>query len=239
MSWHPLDGARLKVVRAEEHLDAFKAETASFLATKPYTFESSVTSSSALGEHWWIKPILTTPPPPRLSVLIGDCVTNLRASLDYIIWELAQKYFDPPVNVSLQGDRQILNFPILLADPSRRQGHLDHLRRLAKRGMPTGAIDIIKEVQADAGGDEQLRWLYDLVNTDTHRTPILTIASFVVAQIEITNFRGKNLLIRHDCIKDGVAIKAEPQELIDSIRDGHVDVNVQAAVDRSTPVSRW
>ena len=221
---HPLDEAKLKIVWAQKHLDAFKAEAASFLDTKPYRFESEV-----YGEHWWVKPRLTKSPRPDLTAILGDCISNIRAPFDYVIWELAQKHFSPRVDLARQADRQILAFPILLADPSRRQGHVDHLERLARRGVPTDAIDIIKDSQADVSGDESLRWLYELVNTDKHRTPLFTIGSFSAGQIEIKNYRGQNWLIRSDIINDGVTLHAEP-DLIRFVRDNPMNVNVQAAV---------
>lgn len=226
---HPLDGARLKIVRAQEHLDAFKSEGGLFLGDpKPYRFESQV-----YGQHWWVKPHLTRQPPPHLSAVVGDCITNVRASLDYIMWELAHKFFTVPVDVSKQSDRQILNFPMLLADPNRRQGYVDHLDRLTKRGLPAKALHLIKAAQADVSGNSSLQWLYELVNTDKHRTPILTIGSFEAAQIEVQNFRGKNWLIRSDIIKDGVAIRAEP-DMLEFVSRNPMNVNVQASVQITT-----
>jgi hypothetical protein len=232
MASHPLDGSRLKIVRAKEHLDAFIAESRAFIDTKPYSFVSQVYPT-----HWWVKPHLTAAPPPRLSLLVGDCVTNIRASLDYVVWQLASRYFNPPIDLSRQIDRTTLSFPILLADPRRRQSHIDHLDRLARRGMPAGAIDIFRNAQGDAGGDDQLRWLYDLVNTDKHRFPILTIGVFVASQIEITGFQGNNLLIRHDLLDQGVAVKAESiaPDLLKFLQESPMNVNVQSAIAITSP----
>lgn len=222
---HPLDGARFKIIRAQEHFDAFKTEGAAFLDTKPYRFESEV-----YGDYWWVKPRATVQPPLRLSGIIGDCVTNIRASLDYVVWELAGKYFTIAIDLSRPGDRQILNFPILLPDPNRSKGHIDHLHRLAKRGFPTGAIQVVKDVQADVSGNPALQWLYELVNTDKHRTPILTVASFSAAQIELRDFRNRDWLIRSDVIRFGVTIDTKEPDLLAFVRDHPMNVNVQASV---------
>lgn len=225
---HPLDGARLKIVRAQEHLDAFKSDTSTFLSANQYRFESDV-----YGQYWWVKPHVTSHPDPHLSVVIGDFVTNIRAALDYIIWELAQRYFAPRVNISEQFDRSILTFPILLADPARRQGHIDHLDRLARRGIPADAIKIFQEAQADVSGNDSLRWLYELVNTDKHRTPLLTIGDFVAAQIEISDYKGRNLLIRSDIIRHGVTLNTNDPDLLRFVRENPANVNVQASVQVS------
>jgi hypothetical protein len=219
----PLDGARLKVVRAQEHLDAFKAEGGAFLDTKPYRFESEI-----YDKHWWVKPRIVAPPPMRLSAIIGDCLTNARAALDYILWELAQQYFDPPVDLSRWHDRKSLSFPVLSAEPKRRQPHLNHLDALAKRGIPADALLAIKNVQADVSGDESLRWLTELVNRDKHQTLILTIGAFSAAKLEFV-YGARKFLAQSEIIKDGVAIRAHP-DLLAAIKRGEVDVDVQAAV---------
>src|SRR5580765_8130368 len=86
---HPLDGARLKVIRAEEHLDSLKAEIRMYLKGDPY----------AVVPHEGYDPGVTlavTQPPLRLSTLVGDVVVNARAALDYIVFQLSREYFIPP-----------------------------------------------------------------------------------------------------------------------------------------------
>jgi hypothetical protein len=224
---HPLDGARLKVIWAKQHLDAFKEQSGLFLDTKPYSFVSEIHPS-----HWWVKPHLTIDPPRELGLMVGDCITNIRAALDYVIWEMASKHFTIPIDLTRQGDRGVLTFPVLLPDPNRRQGHIDHLDRLAKRGFPSDAISIIKDAQADVAQDASLQWLSELVNTDKHRTPILTVGIFSAAQIEVTNFLGRDLMIRGGAVASGIAIKTEPElaALFDFVRQNPMNVNVQAAV---------
>lgn len=166
---HPLDGARLKIVRAEEHLQTLKAEIAEYLH----------------GQHWEVNierrgdksvpvPSVTVVPPLRLSTIIGDCITNARASLDYIIWELAARYFSPPVDLVKQNDRRITAFPI--TNNPKDAGYLDRLGRLKNRKIPAAAIVEIAAVQPYNTGQAPLLWLHDLVNTDKHRMPILTVA---------------------------------------------------------------
>src|SRR5690242_12983375 len=84
----PLDGARLKVVRAQEHLDSFKAESCRYLDEQPHEIRSQFQGDGQALPH-----LDFSAPPHRLSVIIGDCVTNCRAALDYIAWELVKHYF--------------------------------------------------------------------------------------------------------------------------------------------------
>src|SRR5262245_15024560 len=104
---HPLDGARLKVVRAQEHLESLKDESRGYLDGHPYKiiteeihdpqgFPSMQAilpdGSPKLTKYWKFTPEVHTLPPLRLSALIGDVVGNLRAALDYIVWQLALRY---------------------------------------------------------------------------------------------------------------------------------------------------
>src|SRR6267378_798859 len=80
---HRLDGASLKLDRANEHLDAFEAEATRYLNGDIFML---VRDDSAEGTAFafWVK----DEPPPRLSVILGDCLHNLRSALDHIAWQL-------------------------------------------------------------------------------------------------------------------------------------------------------
>lgn len=173
---NPLDGARLKVVRAQEHVDALKGEIGSYLDTWPYEFVPNPKFDS-LNLSIKDAPLfrITTAPPLHCSLIIGDCVTNLRAALDYILWELTARYFNPPFDVTDLSDRRITSFPIY--EKPGDAGYTDRLKRLTKRGLPTPAIDLIDLVQPHNGGYKPLWWLHELVNTDKHRVPLLVVGS--------------------------------------------------------------
>lgn len=164
-----LDGARFKIVRAQEHVNALKAEITMYLDQRPYEIPREKTGDAP----FW-GPTITILPPLRLSAIIGDCVTNVRAALDYIIWELAARYFCPPFDETDFHDRRITSFPISKGAADR--GYVDRLNRLANRKLPAAAIDEIKAVQPYNRGYEPLWWLHTLVNTDKHRMLILTLS---------------------------------------------------------------
>jgi hypothetical protein len=84
---HPLDGARLKVVWAQKHLDLFKVELGRYLDSNPHDAVPQIKGDIAT-----IQATLRVHPPLELSCIIGDCVCNLRAALDYISWELANHF---------------------------------------------------------------------------------------------------------------------------------------------------
>ena len=168
----PLNGARLKLVRAQEHLASLKAEIDMYLDEHPYELVAE-----KLHEHQILSARIVTQPPLRLSTIIGDCVTNSRAALDYIVWELTLRYFNPPFDVTEYEDRKLTAFPISKG-PSEHghAGHVQRLERLAKRGIPAGVIDEIRSVQPYASGNLALWWLHGLVNADKHRMLLLTVS---------------------------------------------------------------
>jgi hypothetical protein len=188
---HPLDGARLKIIRAQEHLESLKAEIGMYLHEQPHEVHSqpdmhvhrnepaaALAAYYAQGSQQHVLPHIDPGVPPlRLSAIIGDVVTNSRAALDYTMCELAQRFFaNPPVDITDFNDRRITAFPI---DPrSKGQPLQSRLDALAKRGVPTAPIDEIKAVQPDSAGHESLGWLHELVNRDKHRMLLLTVGEF-------------------------------------------------------------
>lgn len=190
---HPLDGARLKVIRAQEHLDSLKTEVGMFLKEHPY---GGVRPQEDEKHGRAISHIIEAPP-LRLSTLIGDCVTNTRAALDYIVWQLATKYF-----ASLNPDsHRWVNFPISNVPPD---GWIEReTNRLTQHGIPTPAIDCIKTVQPYNAGYEPMGWLNALVNTDKHRMPLLTISEMSNSEAARMNY-GISEIVRRMAMGYGV-----------------------------------
>jgi hypothetical protein len=168
----PLDGSRLKIVRAEQHLKLLRAKIGRHLKkhTQEIVFTDSDTNTHTRTRR------LTKPIPAIWSTIVGDCVTNCRAALDYIMWELAVKYLVPTPVITNREDRRITNFPI--SESPTDTGYTDRLNRFANRQLPAPIIDEIKLVQPYNAGYEPLRTLHELVNTDKHRMPLMGTAKF-------------------------------------------------------------
>lgn len=161
----PLDGARLKVVRAQEHLNSLNAEIRRYLDEQPHEVWSQ-----PKGNLNAIPPLIISAPPLRLSTIIGDCVTNARAALDYIAWQLVLRH---SLRTLTTKEEKGIHFPI--------NGSIkcaNSLTKLTDLNVPTKAIDRIKSVQPDHAGYEPLRFLEQLVNFDKHRMLLLTIGEF-------------------------------------------------------------
>ena len=170
---HQLDGALLKIVGAKEHIESVKAEVKAYLDTKPYDITPYEQTDLPITRdiHVHIQP------PRRLSILVGDCITNARAALDYIAQIAGQPFFVPPRTNTLS-DRRFISFPISIKPYSTNMaltdaGYVNKLNRFANRGMPADIIEEIKAVQPHNTGYEPLWWLHELVNFDKHCTLLL------------------------------------------------------------------
>jgi hypothetical protein len=166
---HPLDDARLKVVRAQEHLKALKSNIRDYLDTHPY--EITVHKHGEGPPYPY--PLVNREPPPEIALLIGDCLSNVRPPLDYIVWQLAVRYFDPPI---VPDEDLWVSFPIYRDKADA--GFVNKINRFTNRKMPADAIAEIKAVQPDDRRYEPLWWLHQLVNMDKHRLSALTTTMF-------------------------------------------------------------
>lgn len=167
---HPLEGARRKLDRAEEHLRAFDAESGDWLEKTTYcrfVFQDH-------GDERWYFADLVVAPPSRLSAILGDCIQNLRASLDYLAWELVKANHLVPTRYTA--------FPIYRKAPGPK------FSPNSVAGIDPKAVALIEELQPYYGGKnpdtDWLEFLSQLSNTDKHRA-----LNVVVGQIVINGFR--------------------------------------------------
>jgi hypothetical protein len=82
----PLEGARLKLERARRHLKEVKDELDDFIARGGVTMEFAPDDVPDPARPFRMH---VEPPPKSISVTAGDCVHNIRSSLDHLIYALA------------------------------------------------------------------------------------------------------------------------------------------------------
>lgn len=104
----------LKLSRAREHMETFKAELTTYVGSDPM-YLLPQPHDDPLRKPFNIG--LREPPPPRLSVLYGDFVHNLRSTLDHLVMALAIDNGADPFDSTIQ-------FPIC-DQPDRFFGVLD------------------------------------------------------------------------------------------------------------------
>jgi hypothetical protein len=168
------DGARLKIKRAEHHIDELERQFELFVERKPY--------SLTIGNH----PKTDQPSvrvkfkeavPSWLSLIVGDAVHNLRTSLDHMVWEL----------IGHDGGEQNrhLKFPAgdnRVSFESSCQGI---------RTPSQSVIDVLKAFEVFPGGKgESLYALNLLDNADKHTVITPVIRSARISKLTIFNADG-------------------------------------------------
>ena len=163
---HPLDGARLKIVRAKQHLESFNEEAFRYVNTKPCKVVSKIE-----GDYVGIEGVVTSQPPPAFACIVGDFVTNLRAALDYIAWEIAMRRGCG--RTLAESKQRKITFPIYETNAkfAGSNSSATFLRDIC--AVPTEAMDVIESVQPYHAGYESIRRLNDLVRIDKHQTILL------------------------------------------------------------------
>ena len=213
---HPLDGVRLKLTRAEEHLHILDDETARYLDGD---FFQLVRDDTAHGSvfHLWVK----EQPPARLSLLLGDCLHNLRSSLDHLAWQL--------VIANANSPDERTKFPVHLNRPSK-----DLFASSSVRGMSREAITIIEKLQPYQAGDRAnqtaLWFVGQLSNHDKHRTLNLTAASLKGMSVRLLDHTGQTA-IATAIIPGGMfrhGAKVAPFEHVNPARAYSEDMKVEA-----------
>jgi hypothetical protein len=166
--YQSLEGVYNKIIRAEEHLAVIRAEIARHKHKCRIVFKKDVNEQM-------IRFIADIPePPPFLSIIIGECLHNLRSALDHIVWHLAEA--NPPNRGSNKNQ-----FPI--CDSASKFREQKGRKRL--EGVPMQAQAVIERLQPYQFGSSyefHTLWrLNALVNIDKHRTLMLT-TGFMIAK---------------------------------------------------------
>jgi hypothetical protein len=168
-----LDGFDAKVARAETHLDAIKRALKDIAHADPDLIPGEFVRQ---GHTYIFRAQRDSLDPTALSPLIGDCVHNLRAALDYLVWELV------PESARTGKGATAIEFPIF-TDPTRYAAEAP--KKIGS--LPPKAQAVIETLQPFAGPNrkpwypdwqdpalEPLAFLYELDKWDKHRSLNLT-----------------------------------------------------------------
>ncbi len=173
-----LDSPRLKLERAKEHLEVIEREIERFLDDDPYALIEECDLQD--GSHVFRMKVYAQPA-GSLRLLVGECLYNLRSSLDHLAWQLALLTTPTP--------RDNTAFLIYRTGSSwkRNKGKIGDL--------PQRAQDIMHGFQPYKSPDNN--WLYQLnrlCNDDKHRT--ITLLGYVLAGSSIKVRSESNIDIR-------------------------------------------
>lgn len=178
---HPLDGFVLKLNRAEHHLESLRSAVEGFVKSEFYETVAEFDYKGRLVAR--LKNVKE--PPPELSVLIGDCVYNLRSALDHLAYALATAHTQPLP----EAWAKTLAFPIFETGPLYR-GKSGRGAAPKLRGMSRGtraAMQRLQPYHRRKNPALQLLWmLEELSNIDKHRLVLLTSANLSGTSFEIS-----------------------------------------------------
>jgi len=157
---HPLDGAIERVVRAREHLSDLKIRVAAIRWDKirGVTIKKQRVRTPFPPNKWAYANVVYAGgadfPPPIISILVGEIIYNLRAALDYLVYELA--CFDA---------KHIVEDTQFLIEDFEKD-FLSHSKRRLK-GINSSHIAAIRRLQPFDRCDWTKR-LRDISNPDKH-----------------------------------------------------------------------
>lgn len=173
-----LDGVMAKIDRAEEHLTELDTELGRYMDSEPYV---PVIYQKPQGRRFSVAWRVIEQPPVRLSVVAGDVLSNVRASLDYLAWELVKAAGNTP---SVKQPRT--QFPILKKRPKNSV--------IIRPGIDPAAQAVVESVQpyheGEFANEHPLAILNELANRDKHRHLNLAVASMMNAEVYLSNPDG-------------------------------------------------
>lgn len=213
-----LDGPRLKVVRAREHLEALQDhESRFFLESDPYSITQDFDRKA--GKRIYRIAVLKNPPLRRFAALIGDCVHNLRSALDHLVWQLSE-------DSSGAAERDtITQFPIFRYEGLYESSGLRQVARVGERAA--SVIRLLQPFHHDQPLLHPLWFVHDLDIRDKHRelaVSAATTSGYVQRIHHAKEDRGTfNLILSIEDIHDGAQIA----ELTISPPDAQVRVEAE------------
>ena len=181
---------KAKIIRAEKHLADI-----SLINTKFKSVECSLSvEPDSKGDLSYLSFNLPATP-KELPPIVGDCLNNLRSSLDYLIWQIVESNKISAPSISNM-------FPIC----ETKQQFKKQLQKKRLRGVPEAAISRIEKLQPFSGVDNRsLSFLNALCNKDKHRDLNYTIS--VASDIKVSFFKNDrnvfNTMIGNDELRNG------------------------------------
>ncbi|MGO9179767.1 MAG: hypothetical protein ACLQHS_10980, partial [Candidatus Limnocylindrales bacterium] len=220
---------RLKLDRAEEHLQQLEAEVARYAARNPYQVLGQIKTEGQ--ERIWLYRLQVTKQPDAdtLAAMAGDVVHNVRSSLDHIAVALG---------------RRGAFFPVFTENPALDQRtyscvHDDPRARWSRAvdGMPQDAVTIIEAAQPYHSGPDAkingLALLNRFDNADKHRHALAPIVSGLRNAVFVATARGQRLTgsAGPGFYEDGAQIAGFVDPFTPPLDESEVHVQVYGAVE--------
>jgi hypothetical protein len=178
---HGLDGPRLKLGRANVHLESLKEQVQRFIDGNPY---GAVAEYDGQTEKCVLRTQIFVPPPQDWGIIIGDIAHNLRSALDQLVWQLACTQTATPFDKTA--------FPIFDVFTKYRDNGRIVIQNLTPRQKT-----LVRRLQPYHRGNRAIEhplWLLQNINnTDKHRVIQTIGAVFDVRGLGFGNLWGFDL----------------------------------------------
>jgi hypothetical protein len=192
-----LESVRQKICHSKLHLEFLKSELKRYFDTVRCEVVPDANSSK---DRPTFSLHMKTPIPAKLGLIVGDCLQNLRSSLDYLVWELVLVSKNEPSKKNM--------FPICATSDSFQAALSGH--RI--EGVSPEAAKLIDDFQPYHEGEpnaHSLVILDELANINKHRRVLLTEISSIST--------GEMISIWKDWVSSGGVI---PSKLVHNANFG-------------------
>jgi hypothetical protein len=182
-----LVGVQAKLARSDEHFAELRSAVMELIGESKASYRREADDNPLPG--WSIFVSWGDPVPPRFGAVIGDILTNLRATLDHLAWQLVLRYGGIPTDST--------SFPIVSTPRTAPPG-------ISGGGaIPKDVQDLIGDVQpysnlarGRAAEIHPLHVLKLLVNTDKHCALTVTEVFGANSDIRVTGRGGHPIFAR-------------------------------------------
>lgn len=212
------ESIRAKVERAESHM-AELAEMDRAYRSVQCSLAITEDAESGISHFTFIMPS----PPSTVPTIVGDCLNNLRSSLDHLIWQIVAS------NDIAQPSKENM-FPICMSEGA----FSGQIRGNRLRGVPQDAIDQIERLQPYVGQHNSLLALLSkLCNMDKHQdlhycVSIASDVSFVASRngVQILHMVIGNDEIRNGEVFGGIGFDPKLLDGLDVDIRGHANAYI-------------
>jgi hypothetical protein len=197
-----------KMIRAKQHYEELARELDAYYATRPGGLVE-VPDNVAEKRHYQFQE--TKRLPPRIGLICGDCLQNMRSALDYLIWELVLANEKAPTEKNM--------FPICLKKKSYENA-VENLNRLdGVNEKAIAHIDALQPFQMENPEGSPLYVLDVLTNINKHRRVLLTnLTAIRAVDRRLFPFMPVTIVARDDAT--GAVIRQTPMSVFVAVQDG-------------------
>jgi hypothetical protein len=168
-----IDGIRLKIERAKEHIRNLDLAIQTFVCSEPYAIR---TKPHSVIQHTTLYVARAEPVPTTVPIILGDAIHNLRSALDHLAWQLVEADGGIP-------DKHTF-FPIF-SGPDGFQKYASAMGSGEIKKIRPGAEKVIQAMQPYVTGDDTLGHISQLDIIDKHRFVLTTVMLFKAWHVSV------------------------------------------------------